>query len=55
MQQGGYLACLAFLGLLLGYNAAIYYHMQATDAYFNLEKLKLYATGAQLMDAGFFA
>lgn len=48
------LKCLGFLGVLLGYNIFAYYVLSYSEAYFNLEKLKLYGIGKGLADSGFF-
>lgn len=46
--------CMGFLGLLLGYNLAVMYWLDRTDAYMALEKLALYRVGHHLGQQGFF-
>jgi len=45
---------LGFVGLLLGYNIAVSYVHDETNAWFFLEKLRLYAIGEELVKKGFF-
>lgn len=49
------LKCLGFLGVLLGYNLFAGWVLNYSEAYFNLEKLRLYSIGKSLADSGFFA
>jgi len=45
---------LGFIGLLLGYNISVYKLTDNTEAFFFLEKMRLYAVGEQLAHTGFF-
>jgi len=46
--------CMGFLGVLLGYNLAMMYWLDRTEAYMTLEKLALYKVGHGLNEGGFF-
>lgn len=45
---------LGIVGALIGYNIAVMYVTSRTEAWMFLEKMKLFATGKELVDAGFF-
>lgn len=45
---------LGFVGLLLGYNISVYMLTNNTEAFFFLEKMRLYAVGDKLAKSGFF-
>merc|ERR1712048_750478 len=46
--------CLGVLGMLLGYNIFVSFIVNRTDAYMNLEKLKLHSKAQGLWKSGFF-
>jgi len=46
--------CMGFLGLLIGYNLAVMYWLDRTEAFMMLEKLHLYRIGHALQAQGFF-
>merc|ERR1740121_335769 len=45
---------LGVVGALIGYNISVMYVTQRTEAWMFLEKLRLYATGDELVKKGFF-
>jgi len=45
---------LGIVGLLIGYNISVMYVTNRTEAWMFLEKMRLYATGDELMKSGFF-
>jgi len=45
---------LGFVGLLIGYNISVAYVTTRTEAWMFLEKMRLYATGDELVKTGFF-
>jgi len=45
---------LGFIGLLIGYNISVAYVTTRTEAWMFLEKMRLYATGDELVKKGFF-